>query len=68
MHLEQLMGKYRRLRAELDAAYGDGAWDTRRIDRIADEIAATERELAQADSQDEQTSDWIPGLFVARDD
>ena len=47
---EQLMGKYLRLRSELDAAYAQPQWaegKTGRIDRIAEELAELEQALAQ---------------------
>ena len=43
MTLEQLLGKYLRLRAELSSAYEAPAWDASHIDRLSDEIAATEK-------------------------
>ncbi len=64
MHLEQLIGKYQRLRDELAQAYRDPAWDTSHIDRLSEEIVATERALAKAQPLDEQTNDLIPGLFL----
>ena len=46
---EQLIGKYGRLRNELEAAYAEPAWHlgrTGRIDRIASDMAEIERTLA----------------------
>lgn len=60
----QLLGKYMRLRIELSDANKSRAWDTSYISRLSDEIAATERAVVQAQPLDEQTSDWLPGLFV----
>ncbi len=40
---EQLTGKHARLRQELAEAYSESAWRAGRIDRIADELAQTER-------------------------
>ena len=64
MNLEQLLGKYSRLRAELSAAYQAPVWDTQHINRLSDEIAATENALARAQPLDEQTSDSLPGFFL----
>ena len=44
--MDDLDGKYQVLRSELDEAYSAPVWDSDRIDRIADEIAPVERELA----------------------
>ena len=63
MNVEQLLGKYLRLRSELSGAYLARAWDTSYINRLSDEIAATERALVQAQPVDEQTSDSLPGIF-----
>ena len=46
---EQLIGKYGRLRNELEAAYAEPAWHlgrAGRIDRIANDLAEIERTLA----------------------
>ena len=48
MDLEQMMGRYLRLKRELSAAYDALPWNTARIDRLANELAATERDLAAA--------------------
>ena len=54
MGFTELTGKYRRLRLELEEAYAAPAWNRSKIDRIADEIAATERALASAPRDEEQ--------------
>lgn len=46
MQLDELTGKYARLRSELDAAYAAPVWDTGQINRIADELAPLELQLA----------------------
>jgi hypothetical protein len=46
MDLEQLMGRYFRLKQELSIAYRAQPWHSGRIDRLADDLAATEREIA----------------------
>ena len=43
---DELNGKYRRLRTELDAAYAGAEWNSSRIDRIAEEIVEVEFALA----------------------
>ncbi len=48
MDLEQLTGRYRRLKAELAVAYGEEPWPAGRIDRLAQEIAAAEKALVAA--------------------
>ena len=53
MGYTELTGKYQRLRLELEEAYAAPAWNRSRIDRIADEIAATERALASAPRDEE---------------
>ncbi len=64
MHLEQLIGKYQRLRGELAHAYRKPASDTRHINRLSNEIVATERAMARAQPRDGQTNDPIPGVFL----
>ena len=54
MTLEQLTGKYARLRQELADASSASAWRAGRIDRIAEELADTERALAAYQPVDEQ--------------
>jgi hypothetical protein len=46
MELEELNGRYRHLRSELDAAYAEPVWDGQRIDRIAAEMIPVELALA----------------------
>jgi hypothetical protein len=46
MNLEQLMGRYFRLKQELAIAYQALPWQSWRIDRLANELANTEREIA----------------------
>ena len=48
MNIEQLTGRYFRLRQELAVADASVPRNTGLIDRLADEIAATEREMAAA--------------------
>jgi hypothetical protein len=64
MDLEQLMGRYFRLKQELAIAYKAQPWHSGRIDRLADELAATEREIAARQPADEQCNE--PMLSFAR--
>lgn len=42
-----LQQEYARLRAQLAEAYSAPRWETGRIDRLADELAALERRIAR---------------------
>ena len=46
MDIEQLHGRYRRLKEELARAYSQRPWPVGQIDRLTAEIAAAEREIA----------------------
>ena len=45
---EEALGKYKRLREELSAAYAEPSWDVAHIDRITHELAVVERLLASS--------------------
>ena len=62
MDLEQLMGRYFRLKQELSIAYKAKPWHGARIDRLADDLAATERDIAALQPLDEQCNDPLPSL------
>jgi len=47
MSVDQLFGKYRRLKKDLSAAYSQPQWNAALVDRLVDEIGQVERELAQ---------------------
>ena len=64
MYLQQLMGRYYRLRQELSTAYREQPWRSAHVDRLADDLAATEREIAALQPVDEQCAD--PMLGYAR--
>ncbi len=51
MELEELNGKYRHLRSELDAAYSEPVWDSNRINRITEEMAPVELALASIECE-----------------
>ena len=59
MDLEQLMGRYFRLKQELSIAYRAQPWHSAKIDRLADDLAATEREIAALQPVDEQCNDSL---------
>ena len=46
MSVEQLFGKYRRLKKDLSAAYSQPQWNAALVDRLVDEIGQIEKELA----------------------
>lgn len=46
MNIEQMMGRYQRLRQELSIAYNQQPWQSGRIDRLTLELAQVEREIA----------------------
>ena len=62
MDLEQLMGRYFRLKQELSIAYKAQPWNSARVDRLADDLAATEREIAARQPADEQYNEPMLGF------
>ena len=46
MSVDQLFGKYRRLKKDLSAAYSQPQWNAALVDRLVDEIGQVEKELA----------------------
>ncbi|MBA3590469.1 hypothetical protein [Methylibium sp.] len=62
MVFTQLIGRYRRLQQDLAISYEARPWHSGRIDRLADELAETERQLAVMAPLDEQgvaiQADW----------
>ena len=50
LNLDQLMGRYFRLKQELSIAYKSHPWHSARIDRLADEVVRTELEIASMKS------------------
>jgi hypothetical protein len=47
MSVDQLFGKYKRLKKDLSVAYSQPQWNAALVDRLVDEIGIVERELAQ---------------------
>jgi len=47
MSVDQLFGKYRRLKKDLSAAYSQPQWNAALVDRLVDEIGQVEQQLAQ---------------------
>ena len=64
MQLEQLMGRYFRLKQELALAYREQPWHSPRIDRLADDLAAAERAIAALQPSDEQCSEPMLGFAL----
>lgn len=50
----QLMGRFIRLKRELAVAYQAQPWQSARVDRLADDLASTERQLVALGPVDEQ--------------
>jgi hypothetical protein len=62
MNLEQMMGRYNRQRQELSMAYLAQPWNTDRIDLLANDLAATEREIAALQRPREPWIGPMPGF------
>jgi hypothetical protein len=62
MDFKHLMGRYLRLRQKLARAYQEQAWDSEQIDLLADQIVATEREIALLKMADEHFGDTESGF------
>ncbi len=58
MDLEPLTARYFRLRQELSIAYRSRPWQSARIDRLANDLSSTEREIGalQAGQQPQSPS------------
>ena len=52
MNFEQLTGRYLRLKEELSIAYAVQPWQSARIDRLTNDLASTERDIAAMYSAD----------------
>jgi hypothetical protein len=62
MQLEQLMGRYFRLAQELAQTYHAQPWHGARADRLAEDMVATQREIAALQPVDEQCGDTMLGF------
>ncbi len=60
MGLEQLIGRYSRLQRELSAAYSMLPWHSAMIDRLANDLAATERQIAVLQAGGEHRGEAMP--------
>ncbi len=67
MDLDQLNGRYLRLKDELASAYAQQPWPTGRIDRLAEEIAQTERAIAAIEASTPQESADESGADLAKE-
>lgn len=65
MGLEELVGHYMRLRADLSHAYEAAHWNSAHLDRISNEMASVERSILNSRPWDEQTSDTLTGLLTS---
>jgi hypothetical protein len=54
MDIEQLAVRYFQLKQDLSIAYNSQPWNSRIVDRLADEIARTEQEIAALKPEDPQ--------------
>ena len=63
MDFEQLMGRYSRLQNELSIAYATMPWPSALIDRLAADVATTEREIAALQPIDEQSCEPLPRML-----
>ena len=64
MTLDQLMGRYFRVKQELAVAHRQQPWHGSRINRLADDLTATEREIAAMQPADEQCGDPMFGFAL----
>ncbi len=62
MDLEQLMGRYFRLKQELAIAHRAQPFQSGRIDRLADELQSTERAIEALQPLDEQCNESMLGF------
>lgn len=63
--LNELQGKYARLRQELEEAYSAPFWNLGKIDRLAEDIASTEMALA-GNAQFRPMGQATPSYSMAR--
>jgi len=61
MSIEQLMGRYLRLKQDLEITYNAQPWHSGRINRLTDDIARTERELADCSNTNQAMQPTLLG-------
>ena len=54
MNIEKLAVRYFQLKQDLSIAYNSRPWNRAVVDRLADEIARTEREIAALKTEDQR--------------
>lgn len=59
MDLRQLVGRYARLQRELSVAYSMVPWHSGLIDRLANDLASTERQIAALQKGGEHCNDTM---------
>jgi len=64
--LDVLIGQYERLRRELLEARAMPVRHLSRVERVAEELLATQRAIAELHSFDEQTHDPLPPFSITR--
>jgi hypothetical protein len=62
------MGRYLRLRQKLSDAYQEQSWNAEQIDLLANQLVATEREIALLQMADEHFGDTESGFFYQSGD
>jgi hypothetical protein len=68
MDLKHLMGRYLRLRQKLSDAYQEQSWNAEQIDLLANQLVATEREIALLQMADEHFGDTESGFVYQSGD
>ena len=62
LDLDQLMGRYLRLKRELSAAYLARPWNSAQIDRLVEQIADAERQIATKTGRAGPFGESVPGF------
>ena len=66
MTIEHLIGRHFRLQQELAIAYSEVPWNTGHINRLTDEMARTEREIAAGAASDMRTDAPLNPIALRR--